>query len=229
MYRHLFLAAALAASSFAHAQTTVNVPAQSCSAVITCQGTSITIPASSGSGGSTGGGSGSGSGGSTSSPPPSGVTWMYLNGVKTLAGDFTGNGESTNYQHATSAGYNGGTKDILITSSVPWGYFIPYWAGNYRLPNPGYTYLLLAIKPSKTGDTFGMHAERVGDAPLPGIELVTASGNSYGPPAVAGKWGVYKVPLSDLGVYGDATLYKVVIATHTDSADSWEMDAIGFQ
>ncbi len=159
----------------------------------------------------------------------SGVTWMYLNGVQTLAGDFTGSGEATNYQHSTSSGYNGGTKDILITSSVPYGYFIPYWASNYRLPNPGYTYLLMAIKPSITGDTFGMHAERVGDSPLPGIELITAGGNSYGPAAVAGKWAVYKVPLKDLGVYGDATLYKVVIATHTGSSDSWEMDAIGFQ
>jgi hypothetical protein len=167
--------------------------------------------------------------GSGSSASPSGVTWMYLNGVKTLAGDFTGSGESTNYQNSTTSGYNGGTKDILITSSVPYGYFIPYWAANYQLPNPGYTYLLLSLKPSITGDTFGMHAERVGDSPLPGIELITASGNSYGPAAVAGKWGSYKIPLKDLGVLGDATLYKVVIATHTGSADSWELDAIGFQ
>src|SRR6266702_1271135 len=94
---------------------------------------------SSGSTGSTG----SGSGGSTS-----GVKWMYLNGVKPLAGDFTGSGESTNYQNSTTSGYNGGTKDILITSGVPWGYFLPYWASNYALPNPGYKILLLSIKPS---------------------------------------------------------------------------------
>lgn len=165
----------------------------------------------------------------TPTPVPTGVTWMYLNGVKTLAGDFTGSGETTDYQHATTAGFNGGTKSILITSSVPWGYFIPYWAADYKLPNLGYTYLLLSLKPSITGDTFGIHAERVGDAPLSGIELITATGNSYGPPAVAGKWGSYKVPLKDLGVLGDATLYKVVIGTHTAAADSWELDAIGFQ
>jgi hypothetical protein len=162
-------------------------------------------------------------------PPPAGVLWMYLNGVKTLAGDFTGQGETVDYEHATAAGFNGGTKDILVTSSVPWGYFIPYWAANYALPNPGYTYLLLSLKPSLSGDTFGMHAERVGDAPLPGIELITATGNSYGPPAVAGRWGSYKVPLKDLGVLGDATLYKVVLATHTDAPDHWELDAIGFE
>jgi hypothetical protein len=167
--------------------------------------------------------------GSGTSGSPGGVTWMYLNGAKTLAGDFTGSGEATNYENSTTSGYNGGTKDILITSSVPYGYFIPYWASNYQLPNPGYTYLLLSIKPSRTGDTFGIHAERNGDSPLPGIELITAAAASYGPVAVAGQWASYKIPLRDLGVLGDATLYKVVIATHTGAADSWELDAIGFQ
>jgi hypothetical protein len=162
--------------------------------------------------------------GSGSSGSPGAVKWMYLNGVKTLAGDFTGSGESTNYQNSTTSGYNGGTKDILVTSSVPYGYFLPYWAADYHLPNPGYTKLLLSLKPTITGDTFGIHAERVGDLGLPSIELM-----NYGPAAVAGKWGSYVIPLKDLGVAGDATLYKVVLATHTGSADSWEVDAIGFQ
>jgi ribosomal protein L35AE/L33A len=159
-----------------------------------------------------------------SSTPPSGVTWMYLNGAKTLAGDFTGQGNTTDYYHSTSSGYNGGTKDILISDPGAWGYFIPYWAANYMLPNPGYQYLLMSIKPTITGDTFSIHAERVGDAGLPPIELM-----NYGPPAVAGQWTSYVIPLKDLGVYGDATLYKVVLQTHTGGADSWEMDAIGFK
>jgi ribosomal protein L35AE/L33A len=163
---------------------------------------------------------GSGSSGSA----PTGVTWMYLNCVQTLAGDFTGQGESTNYENSTSSGYNGDTKDILITSSVPWGYFIPYWASNYQLPNPGYTNLLFQIKPTITGDTFGIHAERDGDSPLPGIELA-----GYCGAFTAGQWTSCTVPLSSLGVAGDQTLYKVVIATHTATADSWEMDAIGFK
>lgn len=162
--------------------------------------------------------------GSGTASVPSGVTWMYLNGAKTLAGDFTGQGNSTDYEHSTSSGYNGGTKDILITDPGAWGYFIPYWAANYMLPNPGYTYLIMSIKPTITGDTFSIHAERVGDAGLPPIEVM-----NYGPPAVAGQWGSYVIPLKDLGVYGDSTLYKVVIQTHTGAADSWEMDAIGFK
>jgi hypothetical protein len=149
---------------------------------------------------------------------------MYLNGVKNLAGDFTGSGETTNYENSTTSGYNGGTKDILITSSVPWGYFIPYWSADYKLPNPGWTNLLLSLKPSITGDTFGIHAERVGDSPLPSVELL-----KYGPAMVAGKWGSYVIPLKDLGVYGDATLYKIVLGTHTNGPDGFELDAIGFQ
>lgn len=163
--------------------------------------------------------------GSGTTTAPSGVTWMYLNGVKTLAGDFTGSGEATNYENSTTSGYNGGTKDILITSSVPYGYFIPYCAANYNLPNPGYKNLLLSIKPSITGDTFGIHAEKTGDVdPNCHIEVM-----KYGPAAVKGVWGSYVIPLTDLCIAGDASLYKVVLATHTGSADSWEIDAIGFK
>lgn len=197
---------------------TLTVPPQSCTAIVTCQGVRITLPAPVPAPVPTPTPT------PTPTPVPTGVTWMYLNGAKTLAGDFTGSGEATDYQHATAAGFNGGTKDILITSSVPWGYFIPYWAQSYRLPNPGYTYLLLSLKPSVTGDTFGIHAERVGDVGLPSIELM-----KYGPAAAKGVWGSYVIPLKDLGVLGDATLYKIVLGTHTATADSFELDAIGFQ
>lgn len=193
---------------------TLTIPASKCTAVVTCQPVTVTLPSSNPPPVPT----------PTPTPTPTGVSWMYLGGVKTLAGDFTGQGEITDYQHATTSGFNGDTRDILITSSVPWGYFIPYWAANYQLPNPGYAHLLLSLKPSITGDTFGIHAERVGDAPLPSIELM-----NYGPAAVKGVWGSYVIPLKDLGVLGDATLYKVVLATHTAAADSWELDAIGFQ
>jgi len=161
---------------------------------------------------------------------PTGVTWLYLNGKRTLAGDFTQSGTSVNYRHSTSDGYNGGTKDILFTSTAPWGLFLPYWSANYSLPNPGWTYFYVAIKPTITGDTFGIYAEKVGDVD-PGchIELVTPTGNAYGPAAKAGVWALYKVPLKDLCIEGDKALYKIAIKTHTASADSWELDALGFQ
>jgi hypothetical protein len=63
-----------------------------------------------------------------------------------------------------------------------------------------------------------------------GGHLSAVSPNKKGrPAAVAGKWGSCKIPLKDLGIVGDKTLYKVVLATHTGAADSWELHAIGFQ
>lgn len=194
------------------------IPAPKCTAVttITCQSQTVILPSPAPTPPPTPT--------PTPTPAPTGITWMYLNGTKTLAGDFTPQGESTNYQNATTAGFQGHTDDILISSSVSWGCFIPYWAANYKLPNPGYTKLLLSLKPSITGDTFGIHGERVGDSPLASIELM-----NYGPAAVKGVWGSYVIPLKDLGVLGDATLYKVVLCTHTSGPNAWELDAIGFQ
>ena len=153
---------------------------------------------------------------------------MYLNGVKTLAGDFTGQGTQVDYNHVvTGAQLNGGTRDIKISTSgagVQWPYFLPYFSADYKLPNPGWTKLLFSIKPTVSGQAFGMHMERVGDQPLPSVEVM-----NYGPPSVAGQWASYVVPLKDLGTLGDATLYKVLIQDHSATSAGWEMDAIGFQ
>jgi hypothetical protein len=158
-------------------------------------------------------------------PSPGGITWMYLNGWKALAGDFTGEGQTVDYEHATTVALHGSTRAILVTASRPYGWFIPYWQADYKLPNPGYKSLLLSLKPSLTGDTFGIHAERIGDIDdRPHIELM-----KYGPAAQAGVWGSYVIPLADLGVANDATLYKAVLQTHTNGPNSWELDAIGFQ
>jgi hypothetical protein len=161
-------------------------------------------------------------------PPPTGVTWMYLNGVKTLAGDFTGQGTQVNYSHkVTGDQLNGGTTDIQLTTSgagQQWPYFLPYFAADYRLPNPGWTNVLVSIKPTVTGQAFGVHMERVGDSPLPPVELL-----NYGPPTVAGKWSSYVIPLKDLGTYGDATLYKILIQDHSATSQGFEVDALGFQ
>jgi hypothetical protein len=161
-------------------------------------------------------------------PPPPGVTWMYLNGVKTLAGDFTGANTHVDYNHTvTGAQFNGHTQDIQLTTSgtgVQWPYFLPYFAADYKLPNPGYTKLLISIKPTVSGQVFGMHMERVGDQPLASVELM-----SYGPASVAGVWASYAIPLKDLGTLGDATLYKLLLQDHSATSAGWEMDALGFQ
>jgi hypothetical protein len=210
----LIAALALAACAIASAQTVLQIPAQECSAVITCQGTSVTLPASTPSPAPTPT--------PTPTPPPSGVKWMYLNGVKTAAADFSGS--TTNWFNSTSAGYNGGTKDIKVSG----GCFIPVWASNYQLPNPGYTYLLIAMKPSSSNPV-GIHLEpRINgsDADIyPHINLADSNAK-YGPMPRAGVWASYKIPLADLGVPPGTPLYKAVMAC--DGA-TYEFDAIGFQ
>ena len=200
---------------------TINLPAQKCTAVttVTCQGSSVTLP-----------GTPPVVTPPVVTPPPtsSGVTWMYLNGMKTLAGDFTGGGTQVNYSHkVTGDQLNGDTTDIQLTTSgggQEWPYFLPYFAANYKLPNPGWTKVLISIKPTVTGQSFGAHMERVGDQPLPAVELL-----NYGPATVAGKWSSYVIPLKDLGTYGDATLYKILIQDHSATSQGFEIDALGFQ
>lgn len=163
----------------------------------------------------------------TPTPPPTGVMWGYFNGQWAWAGDFTGAGTAVNYHHATTSGLHGHTQDIQLTTSgagVAWPYWLPYFAPNYKLPNPGYTKLLLSIKPTVTGQAFGIHMERVGDLPLPSIELM-----NYGPASVAGVWASYVVPLKDLGTLGDPTLYKFLIQDHSATSAGWEIDEVGFQ
>jgi len=163
-------------------------------------------------------------------PPPTGVTWGYTNGKLSYAGDFTLGGTSVDYHHATDSGLNGHTQDIAFASSGNWGLFLPHFAdGNvgYRYPNPGYTKLLISVKPSVTGDTFGLYFVREGDidtAQNCHVELL-----KYGPPTVAGKWGSYVIPLADMCVLGDKTLYKFGLQNHAGRATAWEMDDIGFQ
>ena len=182
----------------------------SCSAVITCKPITLVAPAP------------TPVPTPTPTPTPAGVTWMYLNGVKTAAADFSGS--TTNWFNATTAGYNGGKTDIKVAN----GCFIPVWAANYQLPNPGWTYFLIAMKPSSS-NAVGIHFEpRINGADAdiyPHINLADASAK-YGPAPQAGVWASYKIPLADLGVPPGTPLYKAVMAC--DGAE-YEFDALGFQ
>jgi hypothetical protein len=199
------------------AQTTVTIPAQTVTVNIPAQ--TITIPASS------------------TTPPvvtppvvtpgPTGVTWGYSNGQWNWAGDFTQNGTGVDYHHATANGLNGHAQDILFTSSVNWGLWLPYFAPGsaaYAYPNPGFTSLLISIRPTVTGQAFGIFMMRTGDVD-PGCHLELLN---YGPPTVAGQWSSYVVPLKDLCVAADKTLYKLGLQDHAAHPSSWEIDNVGF-
>ena len=148
---------------------------------------------------------------------------MYLSGVKTAATDFSGS--TTKWFSSTVSGLNGSTTDIKVSG----GCFIPVWASNYQLPNPGYKYFLISVKPS-TSNPIGIHFEpRInnGDADIyPHINLADSNA-VYGPAPRAGVWASYKVPLSDLGVKSaNEPLYKMVGMC---DGSTYEIDAIGFQ
>lgn len=136
-------------------------------------------------------------------PTPS-VHWLYHAGVKTLAGDFTQAGTAVDYFDISGAPADGPT-DILFTSSAAYGLFLPYFAPNYALPNPGWKNFLISVKTTIPGENWKIYFEKVGDLPT-GVEVMLAP--KYGPAHVPGQWGSYVVPLADLGVAGDAALYK---------------------
>jgi hypothetical protein len=207
----------------AAAQTAVQVPAPACTAVVTCQGSTITIPSTAPAPAPA----------PAPTPTPTGATaWGYLNGVLYWAGDFTQGNTSVNYHHATAAGFNSHTQDILFTATAPYGLFLPYFAANFSYPNNGFTKLLITLKPQYSGQSFAIFMMRAGDID-PGQQYHKAL-LSYGPATVAGKWGSYVIPLADLGTLNDSYLYKLEIqdqtsTTSTNSPTYWEMDSLGFQ
>lgn len=156
-----------------------------------------------------------------------GVFWLYSDGRKYLAGDFTDNNTTVNYRNTVTGNQlHGHTESIKIApknATAPWPYFLPYFASDYKLPNPGYTKLLFSIKPTVTGQVWGIHMEKAGDVD-PGLHIELAP---YGPASVAGVWGSYVIPLKDLGTLGDPTLYKFVLQDHSATSKGWEMDSIG--
>lgn len=200
---------------------TFTIPAPSCKAVITCQQQTFTIPVVT----------------PVTPPvvippvvtPPSGVTWGYFGGTWTWGGDFTGQGTSVDYHHATTTGLHGHTQSILIapagSATATWPYWLPYFAADYKLPNPGYTKLLFSIRPTVTGQAFGIHMEKVGDVD-PGCHIELAP---YGPASVAGVWASYVIPLKDLCTLGDPTLYKFLLQDHSATSTGWEVDEAGLQ
>lgn len=156
-------------------------------------------------------------------PPSTTAFWLYNNGVKTLAGDFTQLGTSVNY-YDTSGSPTGGFADIKFSSTSPWGLFLPYFASNYALPNPGYKNFLVSLKPTKAGQTWSIAFTRSGDIPT-GIMLDITK---YGPIPQPGVWADYVVPLADLGVASDSTLYKVGIQDQTGATtNTWYIDKLG--
>lgn len=154
-------------------------------------------------------------------PPASGTSWVYYNGVFNWPGDYSFDAPA-NYADSSGSPLSG-AYDIKVTSGA-WGGWLPY-AQNWSFNSAPYTKLTFALKPTATNQKWHVYFVKVGDIPV-GIYLDPAN---YGPAPVAGQWATYTIPLSDLGVLG-TLIYKFCIQDQTGlSNNSWYVDNVGFE
>jgi hypothetical protein len=153
--------------------------------------------------------------------PASGTSWVYYNGSFDWPGDYSFVA-TPNYSDTTGSPLSG-TKDIKMTTTSAYGGWLPY-AQNWAFNSAPYTKLTFALKPTKSGQNWVVYFVKVGDVPV-GIELDVTK---YGPTPVAGQWGVYTVPLKDLGVLG-TVIYKFCIQDQLgQDSNTWYVDNVGF-
>ena len=158
---------------------------------------------------------------SAPTPPASGTSWVYYNGLFDWPGDYSFVAVPT--YNDTSGAPLSGAHDIKITITSAWGGWLPY-AQNWNFNSAPYTKLTFALKPTVANQQWSVYFVKVGDIPV-GIYLDVTK---YGPAPVVGQWNTYTVPLSDLGVLGTA-IYKFCIQDRTGlSSNVWYVDNVGF-
>lgn len=109
----------------------------------------------------------------------------------------------------TSGAPAGGKYDIKVTLTGPWGGWQPF-ATNWVFDTTPYNYLTFAFKPTVANQSAQVYFMLVGDKPV-GIGVDPFK---YGPAPVAGRWGVYTIPLADIGV-AKTKIYKFAIQDKT--------------
>jgi hypothetical protein len=78
-----------------------------------------------------------------------------------------------------------------------------------------YNYLQFAFKPSRANQAAEVYFMLVGDKPVGfGVDPF-----KYGPAPVPGQWGVYTIPLADIGV-ARTKIYKFAIQDKTGAKDN---------
>jgi len=147
--------------------------------------------------------------------------WVYHDGSFEWPGDYS-YGLVPDYRDASGQPLSG-KRDIRATLQGPWGGWQPY-AANWSFDSRPYTRMTFALKPTVANQKWEIYFMKVGDIPV-GISLDVTK---YGPPPVAGQWGVYTIPLADLGVLG-TSIYKFAIQDKTGlAANVWFVDDVGF-
>jgi len=128
--------------------------------------------------------------------------WVYHNGVFSWAGDYSD--VTLNYK-STAGVPEDGAYDISVTAKTSYGYAQPYsgapaapeWAADIG----AFKYMILDLKPTIANQTWRLNIiSRLPQGDVYNNKVVILPG-AYGPAAVAGKWGHYKVPLNpDLAI-----------------------------
>lgn len=154
-------------------------------------------------------------------PPVPGVTYGYKDGAFTWGGDFTQNNTSVDYKDTAG---DPGHLDIAFTSTQAYGLYLPYFGpstANFLIPNPGYTSLTLALKPTQAGGKFTVMFVRSNDVPTNCVVNLS-------PAPVVGQFTVYTLSLKALCVDTDAKLYKFVLQDQSGHSNKWYMKDLGF-
>ena len=109
----------------------------------------------------------------------------------------------------TSGAPASGKYDIKVTLTAAWGGWQPF-ATNWVFDTTPYNFLRFAFKPTVANQQAQVYFMLVGDKPV-GIGVDPFK---YGPAPVPGQWGVYNIPLADIGV-AKTKIYKFAIQDKT--------------
>jgi hypothetical protein len=137
----------------------------------------------------------------------SAVFTVYHDGKFAWPGDYSF--VATPDYRDTSGAPAAGKYDIKVTLTGAWGGWQPF-ATNWVFDTTPYNYLQFAFKPTQPNQSAQVYFMSVGDKPVGrGVDPF-----KYGPAPVPGQWGVYTIPLDDIGV-AKTKIYKFAIQDKT--------------
>ncbi len=162
------------------------------------------------------GGSGTVAGAAEGAPGPGGahgaVFTVYHDGKFAWPGDYSY--VATPDYRDTSGVPASGKYDIKVTLTGAWGGWQPF-ATNWVFDTAPYNYLQFAFKPTQANQAAEVYFMLVGDKPVGfGVDPF-----KYGPAPMPGRWGVYTIPLADIGV-ARTKIYKFAIQDKTGIKDN---------
>lgn len=184
------------------------IPAQSCTATVVCQGSTVTLPTT-----------------VPVTPPPPPITGvphldyvMYQNGRPPTFLDDSWSMQSVNYGNKTNV-YPGNSASLLCTLAGPNGgwqpLFVPNGATSF-FDTSGYKYLLISIRPPVDNSSYWIgFAGNKDTADGIQIEVAGPGFTKYGLATKGGVWADYKILLADFKMTDAKNVFKFGVADGT--------------